>query len=468
MDAKRREVLGKKIPLFIAVLTFIQPILDLLTSLGLAAGLTITVGVAVRALIMIVAFVYVAFISRFPKKRICMIYFAVVTGYIVLFMLYMLATGGFSALIGNCKDVIKTFFYPYVLLFFYAIYAEHRALVSDRVLSITMLVYTGSILIAYLTNTSNVTYYSGYGFSGWFYAANEISDIIAITAPIAIYYLTERIGEWGWGKYLCLFLALASLCFASSFIGTKLVYLVVLVYFILCGGWNLIRGVQIKQSRNKMLARGAICIVCVAVMLIGFEKSPLRGYINDIYIPMQNAESDVYQNSVDNDWIDENRMQNVWMVNLIEQNPIVFKFNTFTSRRLTGMALPLQVYLDGDATTKVMGIGYAQMDHYKYPVQRMVEMDPCLLIIRHGILGFTIFFLPFLLIVIWAIVRWWKHPLQSLKDLRYCTYLYSFLVTFAMSVFAGHTLTVPSVSYYAALVTLQIVCIMSEPSDSFD
>ena len=150
------------------------------------------------------------------------------------------------------------------------------------------------------------------------------------------------------------------------------------------------------------------------------------------------------------------------MLQVLENNAAVSKINSIFSRRFTGMAYSLQAYMDGGMDVKLFGIGYIQMDRYKYQMERMVEMDPLLILIRHGILGICIFLLPILALMVWVIVRWLQHPLKNLQDLRYCTYIYSFLIIIVMSFVAGHTLPVPSVSYYVILIIMQIVCITKE------
>lgn len=43
--------------------------------------------------------------------------------------------------------------------------------------------YAGVILLACITGTSFYSYNAGYGYSGWFYAANDVSIVIMLTAP---------------------------------------------------------------------------------------------------------------------------------------------------------------------------------------------------------------------------------------------------------------------------------------------
>lgn len=462
MNLVDRERLKHIMPLVITILTLMQPILDIITSQQLAAGASVTIGVIFRTLIMAGACIYTVFFSRFDRKKWCMLYIAVISVYIVLFFLVMANAGGIYVALQNVKDVIKTFFFLYVLCFFYAVYAEYGALVSDRTLTLVLLFSASTIMLAYITGTSNTTYASGYGFCGWFSSANEVSDMIIILAPVSIFVLLQKVVHGKWWQYIGIILLLLMLCLICNLIGTKLVFAVILLYFVLCGGWNFIAGFARRENRKTRLISGTICLFCTVFMLVGFSNSPLSKYIENIYVPMMDSSSEIYQASINEDWIDEKNTEDIWMLQVLENNAAVSKINSIFSRRFTGMAYSLQAYMDGGMDVKLFGIGYIQMDRYKYQMERMVEMDPLLILIRHGILGICIFLLPILALMVWVIVRWLQHPLKNLQDLRYCTYIYSFLIIIVMSFVAGHTLPVPSVSYYVILIIMQIVCITKE------
>ena len=114
-----------RLPMILAVYILCQPLIDVLTGLGAQAEHPLTVGVVVRSLVIVLVFLYAVFVSEFPGKKRWMIYTGALTGYLVLFMVYMFTVGGLSLCVGNVKEVVKTFFATFVLIFRWAVYNEY-------------------------------------------------------------------------------------------------------------------------------------------------------------------------------------------------------------------------------------------------------------------------------------------------------------------------------------------------------
>ena len=190
--ARLRQFSKDRLPLILGIYIILQPVLDVLTALGANAGYSLTAGTIVRALFMALCFLYVVLVCRFPGRKWCLIALGALVGYLILFLLWMFSLGGLSLCLENIKELVKVYFAPFVAIFLYAIYREYGMFVTTRAIAVAGAIYAGVILIAYLTNTSNVSYgNSGYGYNGWFYAANEVSCIIALTAPVTIYFFLK-------------------------------------------------------------------------------------------------------------------------------------------------------------------------------------------------------------------------------------------------------------------------------------
>lgn len=86
----------------------------------------------------------------------------------------------------------------------------------------------------------------------------------------------------------------------------------------------------------------------------------------------------------------------------------------------------------------------------------MVEMDPLSMLIRHGIVGFLLYYIPYLGFLGWSIGQFFKRPGQRMSSLRYCTALYCTIVGFGISTIAGHALVAPAVATFILVVGLQL------------
>ena len=83
-----------------------------------------------------------------------------------------------------------------------------------------------------------------------------------------------------------------------------------------------------------------------------------------------------------------------------------------------------------------------------------------------GIVGFALFFLPYVLLIVRLIIGFVRRPGVVLSSLRASTLLYSALAAFAISFLAGHVLTAPAVGIFMLAVTAGALEPPGAPDDS--
>lgn len=445
-----------RLALVLGIYIILQPVLDIFTALGAAAEHSVTAGVLVRTVFMMLTFLYVLFVSDFKGKKRCLAVLGALLVYLFLFMLHIFSLGGLFLCLANVKELVKVFFAPFVLVFLYAVYRQYGCLISSRAVAWAGGIYAGVILIAFLTDTSNVTYSSsGYGCNGWFYAANEVSCIIAITAPITIWYCIKQIPtvtRKTWWKGLLIALALISVAFSANFIGTKIVFGITLLYCLAAFIWSLVRHFQ---QRDHETARWSIVLgLLCAITFVMYFFSPLQSYFNNIFIPLLDNDPELTLAS----WGEEiqRASEGTWLRELLNNNEFLQRLDQVLSRRLLSSSPSVQVYTEGGLATKLLGIGYADAPSYGRSVEFMIEMDPFGILIRQGILGFLVYYVPYLAGIIYIIVQFFKHAAQRLASLKYCSYLYSALAAFAISAIAGHALVSPAVSTFVLVISFRL------------
>ncbi len=464
--AKLRQFSKDKLPLILGLYIILQPLLDVLTNLGAVAECPVTAGVVVRTIFMVLTFLYVVFVSRFREKKWCLVALGVWIVYLLLFMARMFSLGGLDLCLSNVKELIKVFFAPFVAVFLYAIYREYGHQISTRAIAIAGGLYAGVILIAYLTGTSFVSYTSsGFGYKGWFYAANEISCIVALTGPITIYYCLKHlfpITKKLWWKIPVIAFTLISIVFSANYIGTKIVYMAVLLYCLLAFVWSLVhycrhRG---KQALIRTIVLGALSVMLICLTI----DSPFVNYFNNIYMELIHEDPRLTQIS----WSEEIDKASVgsWLRELIDRNEAVKRLDQILSRRLTSASPSVQVYTEGGLLTKLLGIGYADFAGYGRRVEFMVEMDPLSILVRQGILGFLVYYLPYLVFIIYTIVQFFKRIAQRLASPELCSYFYSALMAFAISAIAGHALVSPAVSTFLLAVSFRLWVLIREQNQA--
>lgn len=462
---KLRQFSRERLPLILGIYIVLQPLLDILTALCVEGGLPITAGVVVRALFMALTFLYVVFVSKFPGKRACLAVLGVLLAYLAVFMAYMFSLGGLSLCLHNLQEVVKTFFTPFVLVFLYTIYREYGFVISTRSIAWAGALYASVILLAAITDSSFTSYAnSGYGYNGWFYAANEIGCIIALTAPVTVYYCMKQlptVTKKTWWRGVVIAWTLAAIAFSANFIGTKIVFAFTLVYCIAAFIWTLVRRHQEPSKVNS--CRALILAVLSAVIVVIYFVSPLQNYLNDVYGQLIEIPSD----DLATYWPGEIQAASdgTWLQQLIADVPLVQRIDSILSRRLYTSAPSVEVFIEGGPLAKLLGVGYANAPSYSRDVTYMIEMDPPSIFIRHGIIGFAIYVLPYFAFILYAIVQFFKHPLKRLADLKYCTYLYTTLAAFAIALLAGHALVSPAVATFLLAVSFKL-WVLNQERDS--
>lgn len=469
---RARQFFHSRLPLILGIYLVIQPLLDVLTTPSANIGAAVSVGVVARTLFMAFAFLYVVFFSRFEGRKWALLYLAALVVYLALFMLQMLRLGGIALCVANAKELVKVLFFPFAALFLLAVYREYGHRVSARSVAWAAGLYAAVILMAYLTGTSQVSYRSGYGYKGWFYAANEVGCIIAVAAPIAIWFCLKQlptITKKTWWKGALIALCLGSIVFAANYIGTKIVFGVVLVYCLAAFVWCLVRALR-ERSRANTAAVLVMGLVVAAILLL-FPTSPLNGYMDKVYLDMIDRPSD----SVLEEWavpgagVDDefktgllSSSEGTWLRELIASSPLVGKLDAVLSRRLIVSSPAVQAYLDGGAATKLLGIGYANCQAYGRETARLIELDGLSILIRQGILGVLLYLAPYVLAVGYLLVKFFRHPLKRLSSLKYCSYLYAALAAFAISMVVGHVIGAPAVCIFMLVATVNALVMTRE------
>lgn len=461
-ELRKAMIAHGRVPALLMLYVLLQPVLDVFTSLAAEAKLPLTPGTVVRVAFLICVVGWLVLAKPYNGKKRVLLYGGLITAYLALFFAWSFRQGGLPLLVDNASESLKVFYTLYLALFLYGLYRQRKFLLPMWTVAACGAGYCLVILIAFLTGTSFASYNAGYGYSGWFYSANDVSTIILLSSPVLLYLgLTHLLETKDWKARIGCSVVVFSVIFSATFLGTKLVYLGVLAYLAAAFIWYLIR---LLVTKNKTLLHGlGLVLVLCMVLLCLYPVSPLNAYMNDVFVPMSGedeaamAESLAIEGVKEADRAAKNAAleaaaKGTWLGELIETNPLVEKLNWILSRRLLYIAPILQEFLDGGLWVKLMGLGYGQTADYVKDIHQLVEMEPVMLLLRHGVVGFCLGYVPVLTAVVWIAVRVLRKLKAYLSDLQTCSLLYSAVVAFAASVVVGHVIQSPSVSILAVAI----------------
>ena len=431
-----------------------QPFLDLFTSLTVRFGHAITIGIIVRSIFMLFAFLYILSSSKQHKKKVFIIYFVILLLYFVLYtMLFLLHTNTHVAL-QNFYGLIKTFYICFVFIAGYLIYKDYGLLISYKTICIVIDLYMSIIFLAFITNSSFPSYQYGYGYNGWFYSANEIGTIFCILSPLAAYVSISKLSQNSlpFLKKILFVLPLLLIDFCASYIGTKVPFLGIISFLVIYSIYNLI---SYLHFQNKLpLRKFVITLLTILIAICFMYQSPLQ---KNVVMNYQNNQKQITSIS---DYT-QTQKSNVYNSEKAKENTLENNFvNNITSNRINYMLPAKMEFMKSGILTKLFGLGYVDYFGTNNSIGKAIELDLACIFYRHGIIGFTLFSIPILGALFAIIICFFKNISVIVLSDKACTYFYSLLLSFCVALVSGHTLVAPAVSIYVAILLVQNIAYM--------
>ena len=262
-----KDFLYKKL---IIILILFQPVIDIITSFMIVNDIDISVGIISKVLIIFLSCIYLIFYDKENRK---------------LNFCYLVFLGVIAVLnIFNNTDIINVKFFEYfnllfkyiyhlvILLFFIRWYKNYDIKLYD--LRVPIFLITISYFIAIISGTTFFSYGEEdlkIGFSGWYSSANELSNLLCLLFPIALYNAFHNKNGIFLDKVL---FVLTGLC--MLLVGTKAgllgFYGVLIVYIV-------IRLVLVKKKKLDKYFYVTLFITLITTLL--FTKLPVY---NNIFI----------------------------------------------------------------------------------------------------------------------------------------------------------------------------------------
>ena len=396
-----------------------NPILDMLTAISSEVfHFDITIGIIVRVLFLVFSCFYLIFLYHGASRKKVLFALGILFLYLACFFGLTIASKGTSALFIEAQNTIKAFYFPILLLTFFALREEKKTIIPPNFIFI---VYSLYLLGIFLPNLFGIGF-SSYdvtkeGNLGFFLTANEVGAILSILMPLFFYQLLKK-KKW----YLTLIMT-ALLLYVLVSMGTKgpllsfgILALVALI-LLLCR--------LIKQKAYKKLG---ILIASVAVLLFTFfQILPATTFYKNIKTHL--------------DFLGVEHISEVF------QDGKLLDHFVFSSR-LKFMKETGERYQAASTQEKLLGIGYSIEEQDTYVEEKMVEMDYVDLFYRHGIIGFLLYMSLFLTFVFRAIKDNFREKDQGKK----ITFFLSLILSLLLAFLTGHVLLAPAVSIFVALL----------------
>ncbi len=391
------------------------PIFDCVTALSIHLLHISFTGIMVIKILFLGLLLYdLFFISKCRYKHKIIFMISLLITYMILFTVQVFFQKGTDVIFYECQSMVRTFFFPMVLLLLYNLHLEERLKINSKYLCYVLLLYLGFILFPILTHTGFSSYaYSKTGTIWWFYSTNEIGGILSILFPFLFYRFMNH-------KKWVLLLGMVILLGVYFAIGTKVPILSVMITIVIFGISYITQLFQ-KHKWNQLSYLGIGLILGIVSLIFVVPKT---SFYKNIQIHL--------------DFLEIHSISDLLTVDKIDH----FIF----SERVTFLSNTVENYQQAPWNQKLLGIGYIENDATDHVNMKLIEMDYYDIVLRHGILGGILYFIPLL----WILILIWKNRKVHFK----LDYLVSILLILLLSLFSGHIITSPSVSILVAYILL--------------
>ena len=392
------KYLLKNISLIIKIFLFIQPVIDIVTSIMINYfNISITLGMIFRILFML----FIIYFYLFVKKGISkfkLYYLLTILIFTVIYTISILINKGNNVLFSELSNYIKIIYF--IILITLIDKEDINIKLNDLVY--LFIIYTTLILIPNILNISFNSYTQGkVGSVGLFNSGNEISAIISILTPFIIYYLFNKNNNY-------LKILLITLIVLTYFqMGSKIVIISLILSII----FNII--ISFKKNKTNLLIIGISLLIIIILSIIII---PRTNFYYNIVLHLN--------------YLGINNISDIFTYNFI--NRFIF------SDRLSFLSITNSYFINSNIIEKLFGIGSIINPNTDYIYIKSIEMDLFDIFYYIGIIGFIIYLIPLI---------------KNIKELsKNKIIIFSVILSLIIATLVGHTLVAPAVSIYVVIL----------------
>lgn len=394
---------------FLKIFLFMQPFLDVLAALLIYNNVDNFVTSLIRLVFMGLMVLYLYF-GEYENKKKTLIYVSSLIMTIIIHTLIMVFDKDMSVFMYEFKNTISTYYFVFLLISLGVIYKDNK--ISKKELMYLWIIY---VLLTFIPNVLGIGFksysHSKTGMTGWFYSANVVGSILVIILPIILSEIKKL------PKLLIVILGAMALYSVFS-LGTKTPVLglgIILFFNLLYYVYKLFKS---KKKKSIVIIFSSLILLCgVSAYVI-----PKTSFYENLKIHY----------------------------NFLKKNDVKIFSKEFLdhfvfSQRLSMEERTRHNYNKSHIQEKIFGIGYIENYSTDSVNLKIVEMDYFDIFYREGIIGFILFFIP----VIYMIVMFFKN--NSINFVSVNMFI-SILLIMLLALFQGHIFITPAISIFVALI----------------
>lgn len=438
--------------LWLVAFILAQPLIDVLTTASIKLGLSsITIGIVARLVYLLAMALWITNAARTSKRA--KWYFLYLAG-LALLVIANFANNYFVKdpfLIVEELTFYTKVIYFHVLFFGFLLLFEGLAAKGTNIQQLLIRYFVivstmiGTVfIIAQVTGTSLANYArSKDGWTGWFYAGNEIGASMAILLPIAALYAVEKTRSIKDMKH---WIPTIMLSLSMLALGTKVGYGGVIIVLGTVLATSLILLVWKKDEHAEKPKRKANLIVStilLAALLVSTPFTPVFGnmfaHLDLLGVKVEEKDQKGPTGEADG----KITLTGAQVENLV-----------FSSREKYKDDYQMQ-FQDAPMSQKLLGLGYAgnyeKPDPENHQRLKTIEMDFHDWFYSFGFVGFLYMVAPLIYFSALYVIRFFA-SFKRRFDYDHLLMGIAFLIGVGIAYTAGHVLTAPAVSIYLAFL----------------
>lgn len=401
------------------------------------------------------------FVKSKKKLRIFLVVLAYGIYALIHLLLFNTANTGFSySNVVHEMQYVMNYTFMIIILFIYIyVFKDKDKSKLQRAAISSVSIYIASIILSIITNTSSTTYIEGTGLKGWFESGNSISAVLTLSIYVLLSTNDKNYRKIIIGEIIILGI------FLCMVIGTRVGlfgFIVALVSFVFAE----IVGKLISNDKinKKFVASGIIAILAVVliVAVVGSNTLERRKHLKeiegDIVDTSTNSEAHItgslleIKQKIDNGQIEDTYMNEAQKKSLLELYDIANKWDISNNDQRMQQLIYNALLVKNQANPLLIIFGNGYMNQYR---ELVMEIDISAFLFNFGIIGFLLYFGPFLAIFIYGIyfgIRKIRHI-----DREYIMYVLGIGLAFAISIFSGYVFFNMSTSTMIAVICALLI-----------
>ena len=307
---------------------------------------------------------------------------------------------------------------------------------------ISIAIYIISIFISIFTKTSSSTYIEGMGYKGWFESGNSIGSILILSMFIYIGLVKDKKL-----KFFVIPLIILVGIYLTTLLGTRVglfgFILVLMCYIFVEILYKLIHKGKINK-KVVLACIASIAIVLLVIITIGSTTLQRRKHLESIEGNIQDEETMEeahvtgsileIKEKIEDGTLEEGYMSEPEKKSILELYDICNNLKVTNNDQRTQQLIYNVLLVKNEANSVSILFGNGYLNNFR---ELVLEMEIPAFLLNFGIIGFILFFIPFLSIFIYSIYIGFKNIKKI--DEEYMMLCLGAGCVFALSFFAGYT-----------------------------